>query len=37
VEAQLHLFLNPALNAGEQSASRSGPFNSGERAAGTHW
>jgi hypothetical protein len=37
VNVQIHIFLTSALAGGEWSASRSGRFTSGERAAGTHW
>jgi len=37
VEVYLHALLTLALDGGEWSASRHGPFISGERARGTHW
>jgi len=37
VKAQLHVFLTFALDGDKLSASRPGPFTSGERAPGSHW
>jgi hypothetical protein len=37
VDVEIHIFLTSALAGGEWSASCSGRFKPGERAAGTHW
>jgi hypothetical protein len=37
VDVQIHVFLTSELVGGQWSASRSGRFNPGERAPGTHW
>jgi hypothetical protein len=36
-DVYIHIFLTSALVGGEWSASRPGPFTTGEKAPGTHW